>query len=69
MHAKHTARARRGIAALIALLVGPLLASALTVAPVQAGASAEPSEEIVYIDDDNGFIRVLDIDGAPCPVG
>ncbi len=52
------------IAALIALLAGPLASLALNVAPAHAAPSADPSEEIVYIDRE-GVIRVLDTQGSP----
>jgi len=47
------------VAALIALLLGPLAGFAPGAQSVQAAASADPNEEIVYIDPD-GVIRVLD---------
>ncbi len=64
MHAQQPVQRWPLIAALIALLAGPLAGLALDVAPAHAAPSADPSKEIVYIDRD-GVIRVLDTQGSP----
>ncbi len=50
------------IAILIAMLAGPLAGAGLAPSRVQAAGSADPSEEIVYIDAE-GVIHVLDTQG------
>ena len=63
---KANAPARRWPAtlALIALLAGPVTGMIVSTAPAYAVGSADPSEEIVYIDP-NGMIKVLDTQGSP----
>ncbi len=65
MQPQFPVRRWRAVAAVIALLAGPIMGMVLNISPVHAAASAEPSEEIVYIDDANGVIHVLDLEGSP----
>ena len=59
MRKTHIGRSRFLVAVLIALLLGPLVGLAPAAKSVRAATSADPNEEIVYIDP-NGVIRVLD---------
>lgn len=52
------------VVALVAMLIGPLAGVAVEISTVEAAPSADPSEEIVYIDR-SGVIKVLDTQGSP----